>query len=397
MAQKRTRVAALTGARAIAGLYILALHFGAPLYAHAPGWAQTLRANGYVATSFFLMLSGFVLMQAYGQRLADGRVGQRAFFVQRLARLYPCYLLALVLMIPFALVRHWGFVTGTFGDATVRYKLATFAAQATMTHVWVPRLVTSWNVPSWCVSVELWFYLAFPTVAALLVARRGRALVAVLALAWAATLAMSIAYTVLQPDGFHAEVESVGFWLSLLKFTPYTRWPELLFGMALGALWLRVPDAHRGRRWATLLLGSGALATVGVLVCGDRIPYTLLHNGALLPLYGLIVWGLMLGVGPLHRALSVRPLTTVGDASYVLYILQVPLMQWMAVATGRRYGAGGFAFTAAALAITIAASVAIHHLFEVRAQAWLRARLERRLLRVDEPALGLVAAGPNLP
>jgi peptidoglycan/LPS O-acetylase OafA/YrhL len=376
VAKSNERVEALTGARALASLYILALHFAAPLFVGAPAWAETLREHGYIATSFFLMLSGFVLIIAYGGKLSDGRLDGRNFFIARLARVYPVYTVGILLLVPFALVHRWGAVTASFGDASLRAKVVTGVAQATMTHVLVPRMATSWNLPAWCVSVELSFWFAFPAVTAWLLLRRTRTLVAVLAGAWGVVLAMSIAYTVIQPDGFRPEVDSYGFWLSLFKFTPYTRWPEFLFGATLGALWLRLPAERRGQRFATLLVAGSSAAIAAILLAGDRIPYTMLHNGTLLPLYGAACWGLMLGRGPLHRVLALRPLTALGDSSYVLYILQVPLIQWMVLVTGNRYNAVGARFTAVALPLTIAASVAIHFFFEVRAQAWLKRKLE---------------------
>ena len=122
-----------------------------------------------------------------------------------------------------------------------------------------------------------------------------------------------------------------------------------------------------------------------MLLGGASIPYTMLHNGTLLPLYALVVWGLMLGRGPLHRALAIRPLTALGDSSYVLYLLQVPLMQWMVLVAGRRYDALDARFTAAALAVIIAAAVAVHFLVELRAQAWLKARLQAWWPRPSAP------------
>jgi peptidoglycan/LPS O-acetylase OafA/YrhL len=371
------RVEALTGARALAGLSILLLHFGRPLFTRAPVWAETLRHGGYIATSFFLMLSGFVLTIAYGRKLAGGALDARAFLVARVARLYPAFLLALALTLPFAFVHSWGTASAAFGNASVEAKLVTGVAHATMTHVLVPRLITSWNVPDWCVSVEMWFYFAFPLAVAWMLGRRTRTLVAVAAGAWGFTLALSLAYTLLRPDGYRADLDSTGFWLTLFKFTPYTRWPEFVFGTALGALWLRVPDERRGRSLATPLVAGGAFALVAVVLLGARIPYTMLHNGTLLPIYAVLVWGLMLGTGPLHRALSWRPLTALGDSSYVLYVLQVPLMQWMVVAAGRRYDALDARFTAAALVLVVGAAAAIHFLVEARAQSWLKPRLER--------------------
>lgn len=369
----------MTGARALAALYILALHFGTPLFLHAPRWARTLRQTGFVATSWFIMLSGFVLTIAYGRKLADGRMDRRAFLIQRLARVYPVYALGLALLVPFAVVHRWGEITAAFGAASLRYKLLTGLAQATFAHVWAPRLVTAWNVPDWCVSVEMWFYAFFPLLVVWLLARSRRVLWAALGLSWAATLALSIAYTALRPDGFVADAASVGFYINLYKFSPLARWPEFVFGMVLGALWLTVPAERRGRRHATRLVAGAGAATLAVLLAGDRIPYTLLHDGTLLPLYGVLVWGLMLGEGPLHRLLGCRPLTTLGDASYVLYILQVPLVQWLALAGGRRYDAldRDAPFMAAALVAVIAAAVVLRRVYERPAQPWLRARLER--------------------
>lgn len=77
---KPARVDALTGARALAGIYILLLHFGAPLFLSAPDWMETLRSAGYVATSFFLLLSGFVLTFVYGARISERTLDWRSFF-----------------------------------------------------------------------------------------------------------------------------------------------------------------------------------------------------------------------------------------------------------------------------------------------------------------------------
>lgn len=379
VAPSTNRVEALTGARALAALYILLLHFGAPLFRHAPHWARTLRQTGFVVTSWFIMLSGFVLTIAYGRKLGEGRMDRRDFVIQRLARVYPVYLLGLLLMLPFAFVHRWGTVTSAFGDASVRYKLVTGLTQATFSHVWLPRLMNAWNVPDWCVSVEMWFYAFFPFLVVWLLRRSRGWLWLTLIATWTVALTFSIAYTVLRPDGFVADAGSVGFYINMYKYSPLTRWPEFIFGMALGALWLALPTARRGQRLATFFVGGAGLATLGVLLLGDRIPYTLLHNGTLLPLFAVLIWGLMLGEGPLHRGLACRPLTTLGDASYALYILEVPLFQWLVLLGGRRYGYGGpdAPFTAVALLAIIAAAVVLRRFYEKPAQPRLRALLER--------------------
>ena len=50
------------------------------------------------------------------------------------------------------------------------------------------------------------------------------------------------------------------------------------------------------------------------------MPYALIHDGLLMPLFGCIVLGLA-GNNPLAYALGWRPLVFVGEASYCLYLL----------------------------------------------------------------------------
>jgi peptidoglycan/LPS O-acetylase OafA/YrhL len=246
-----------------------------------------------------------------------------------------------------------------------------------MSHVWFPRFVLSWNVPDWCVSVEMWFYAAYPLLVVWALGRGRRALWALAAASWATAMAISVAYTVLRPDGFAADAGSVGFYIALYKFSPLVRLPEFVFGVALGAIYVRSPAEARGRRWATPLLVGTVAAGAVVLLVGDRIPYTLLHNGALLPLYGALVWTLLVGRGPLHRALEARPLVAIGNASYPLYLLQVPVMMWLFLVTGRQPNAPGAGFMAAALPAIVLLSWAVQRWFQPWTQEWLRVRLER--------------------
>jgi peptidoglycan/LPS O-acetylase OafA/YrhL len=58
------------------------------------------------------------------------------------------------------------------------------------------------------------------------------------------------------------------------------------------------------------------------------VPYVLLHDGLLMPLFGCIVLGLA-GENWLASAFSVRPLVVVGEASYCLYLLHFNLWNWI--------------------------------------------------------------------
>lgn len=79
------RYVTLDGMRGLAALAVALFHFDIYLMPH-----------GYVAVDFFFVLSGFVLYRSYLPRFRGG-LGVGRFMVQRLARLYPLFLLGLLL------------------------------------------------------------------------------------------------------------------------------------------------------------------------------------------------------------------------------------------------------------------------------------------------------------
>lgn len=84
-----SRFVALDLLRGLAALAVVAFHVP-----HPPG-TLSLVPRGYLAVDLFFALSGFVLAHAYGAELAKGG-NIRRFLVQRLIRLYPLYLVALL-------------------------------------------------------------------------------------------------------------------------------------------------------------------------------------------------------------------------------------------------------------------------------------------------------------
>jgi len=367
---ERGRLDSLTGARFLAALQVLLFHFGAPLVGPGgPQWIERVRARGFVAVSFFFVLSGFVLAYQYGDAALKGRLERRSFWVNRIARIYPAYLLGLVALVPLALFKPWGTASQAFGDASVRAKVATGLAHIMMVQGWFPRLVSSWNIPGWSLCAEIFFYAVFPFAAALILRASSRRLFGLLGVSWVATLLLPLLYMYWDPDRLGVTTDhSFGLWLLAVKFVPLIRLPEFLFGVALGALFLRQRDkvaAGGPIAWA-------ALGLVGICLAFLPLPYPLLHNGLLMPLFGLGIFGLARGGGSLGRLLATRPLVALGEASYALYILQVPLMYWLLLASGRPPGSAGPAFVLAYLGLAIAAALACHRFIEQPGRLWLR-------------------------
>ncbi|HET8541212.1 MAG TPA: acyltransferase family protein [Anaeromyxobacter sp.] len=366
-APRTDRLASLTGLRFAAALGILLFHYGEPLVRAAPAALERIRAGGYVWVGLFYLLSGFVLARAHPAPM--GRDARRAFWIARLARLYPAYLLAFALSAPFALERWAGH--GTAGAAKAA---AVAAAALLLVQAWIPPVARLWNTPGWSTSVVLAFYAAFPFAAARLARLSRRGLLAALGGAWLLSLAFPLAWLALRPDGPVADLTwEEPFWLEALKFHPLARAGEFLAGVALGLLERR--GQLRAPPWAA---APAALAALAVLAWGGA-QYVLLHNGALVPLFAIVLLGLARARGAAARVLGSAPARALGDASFALYALQEPLWLW-----SRRLLAPDAAappspaFALAFAAGAVAVSVAVSALVERPARRALRAALAPR-------------------
>jgi peptidoglycan/LPS O-acetylase OafA/YrhL len=111
-----------------------------------------------------------------------------------------------------------------------------------------------------------------------------------------------------------------------------------------------------------------------------------LHNGLLLPLHSLIILGLSLGGGTLARLLSIRPLVFLGNASYALYILHIPVANWMKYISQRVFSTKleGFGDTALYIVIVVCLSSIVFKTIEEPASHMLKKLAARGVARFSE-------------
>lgn len=169
-----------------------------------------------------------------------------------------------------------------------------------------------------------------------------------------------------------------GTWLTVLKFNPVLRLPEFLMGVVLGRLFAQ--EAPTRERTGSLMAPGAALLMLGAFALSQRIPFPLMHNALLAPVYALLVYGLARGGGWLGGFLSRASLVRLGEASYSLYIFQYPV--WLAV------GALAVAaepwvelrsprvLFAVFLPVMIGVSWLCHRYVEAPMRAWMRGALQ---------------------
>jgi peptidoglycan/LPS O-acetylase OafA/YrhL len=364
----RQRLDALTGIRPFASVAVFFFHFGRPALDGGPAWLRALGGSGFVGVSFFYVLSGFVLTLGHRQPLVEGTFVARRFFARRLARVIPAAFLALALLLPMALYAPWGRATGAFPSAGAPPWL-TALLHLGFVQAWFPSLALTWNLPAWSVSVELAFYLVFPMLARALLRGGARAQHATMLGAWAASLLLSIGYTLVHPDAGVIGPDTQARFLDLLKFWPPLRLPEFVFGVALGACW--APSWRPPRRLAPV-----ALAATALVLASGRVPYPVLHNSLLMPAFGALLVSVASARGAVKRALASRPLVRLGKAGYAIYILQMPLMYLLMLASSAGLvGWRGGGFVARFAVVVLAVALVVHRCVECplqpRLEAWL--------------------------
>ncbi len=116
-----------------------------------------LLKNGYVAVTFFFILSGFVISYNYQRRIEKNEISYSGFIYPRISKLYPLHLFTLVIMIAI----NFGYILNYERDI-LKFIINLFLLQS---YVPLSEYYFSYNSVSWCLSTEMFFYICFPFIA----------------------------------------------------------------------------------------------------------------------------------------------------------------------------------------------------------------------------------------
>ena len=312
-ARKPEPLHALTGLRCFAAVNIVFFHFSNPQWF---GFLAPVVNAGFISVSYFILLSGFVLAYNYADRARAGQLEVKRFYEARFTRIYPIYLLSLLLSL--------GGLKAEYGSHTHGMFWAGVVLTPLMLQGWIPAISTFLNTPAWTMSAEAFYYVIFPWLAKWKRPVRMAPHMAKMFGVWMLGLVPGALYMYFNPDGITwPDRWSYGAWLWALKYTPYSHIASFVFGVMLASLDQMIERTNPIRLWLGLF-GFGAI--YAILSLGSLVPYAIIHDGLLMPLFGCIILGLA-GKNLLASALSLRPLVFVGEASYCLYLLHFNLWQ----------------------------------------------------------------------
>jgi peptidoglycan/LPS O-acetylase OafA/YrhL len=304
---KPARLPALTGLRCFAALNIVFFHFSNPQWF---GFLAPVVNAGYASVSYFILLSGFVMAYNYAARAREGKLSKVRFWEARFTRLYPIYLLSLILAWEMIPVERHAHTPSMFWTGMILSPL--------LLQGWIAEIATFLNTPAWTMSAEAFFYFIFPWMAHWKRPDNIRRHLAKMTAVWIIGMVPGTLYILLNPDGLrHIDRWSWGPWLQVLKFTPLPHLASFVFGVLLAGLDETIGRTSRLRPILGIF-GFGAIFLL--LTQADHLPYPVMHDGLLMPLFGCIILGLA-GNNWMAYIIGAKPLVFIGEASYCLYLL----------------------------------------------------------------------------
>jgi peptidoglycan/LPS O-acetylase OafA/YrhL len=309
---------ALTSLRFFAATHVLLFHYQAMFFYnyHRTPPIEAIWL-GFTGVTFFFVLSGFILAHNYSSVQFDAATLRRYAFA-RFSRIYPVYLLSLLVALPFLLKSlPWK------PDWLRPLWLASTVLAPLGLHAWVPGAACALNCPSWSISAEFFFYLMFPLLMPLAL-RRPLAFAGSTALFW---LISSLFYIWLwQQTGDKGSIilgsEARGKWaallLELIEYFPLGRLPEFMIGIAAYVFW----SAHRERISAFVGFSFFAAMAAIILLFHKSIPEIMLQNGAT-----AVAWvSLIVAAASTRGGVLTHPIAVfLGQVSFSLYLLHIPV------------------------------------------------------------------------
>lgn len=357
-ARKTGEIRSLTGLRGVAACLVMAFHASLPRVPGDGGVVLTVIQHGYLWVDFFFVLSGFVMALTYGRDfIKDGSVQTFWRFVShRIARVWPLYIFASVIMLPFS--HKW--IAGAGTALAVAGRILT---NLLMVQNW--GFNWSMNLNAWSISTEWLAYMLFPLLLWISL-RAGKAA----AVAVAATCAGILCALALLPD--------VWIWRGGLYGTdPYSANPisRCLTEFTLGILVFRISGTDAGRAVSGQPVVSMILCVLlAVLfaIPGREILIVLL--------FPALVLSLCADRGIVARALGSRPLHWLGVLSYSIYLMHLFFnelhwhLQWRLTAAGYVH-AKAISITAMMVGSIIGSSLTLRYV-EKPGRTFLRRVLE---------------------
>jgi peptidoglycan/LPS O-acetylase OafA/YrhL len=299
----------ITFTRFLACFAILVLHFGYFTWPMSVNPLASFRDDLINAMSYFFLLSGFILVVSDAKKdTLPPKINTFKFWKRRAARILPLYYLSILL---FFLI-NFSYRT----DLHIIWQLQPYAYTLLLLQSWKYTLAMDVNFPAWSLSVEAFFYFIYPFIYLFLRKMKSSLLISFALLFWMLNCAM---FVYLKDLMVHEH---------FLHYFPLLHLATFVLGISAGLLFVRhyvwlKEDGRKYIKGYTLLIGLFLLYTG----YNNWTFHAFQHNGLLAPFFVLLIYSISLSKGKIGKVLGLKPFVFLGNISFAMYILQLPIYQ----------------------------------------------------------------------
>lgn len=289
------KISQITFTRFVAAIAIVISHFNKDLFLYQIHYISDIFLRANVGVSYFFILSGFIMIVAYHKK---DQIDYLDFYRNRFARIYPLYIVGLLLYL----------ITKSSNFSVFKLILYLFGIQS-----WIPGEALVLNFPGWSISVEFLFYLLFPLLYNRYYSKQNKSIWVIAIIIWVITQVFSNFYVGSSwYEGPHTKSHEFGFYFPLLHLN------EFLVGNLAGMFFVR---HHKQKNYDLQVI----LLFAAILLALIFIPLNF-HNGLMAVLFIPLIILISYNNGLLTKIFSLKPLEYLGEISYAIYIVHIPVL-----------------------------------------------------------------------
>jgi peptidoglycan/LPS O-acetylase OafA/YrhL len=372
----------LTPLRGIAALMMVLFHFNLMVLPLIDPAITQLHRRWYLLVDFFFILSGFIMVYVYGSGFAE-RVSGASFWhyiSARFARVYPLHLITLLW-----LVLVYGWLVGLNSvklDAVTQlvFDPAAIPLHVLMLHGFNTVWTATWNTPAWSIGSEWFMYLLFPFLMPVFrrIPMAGKLVLIVLV----AGLYAYITRPLDTGPSFKPWLPHIPYMIDNIMFP--NSFFRCLAGFMLGMI---THDFYEQQLGKSVLKNGIVFVGLGV---GLAVAYHfLLPDLFTIWVFPVLILGAAYNTGRVARLLKTKLFQRLGDWSYSIYMVHIPIMfTFLALQLANPpaptpksvpspvvYGLQGPITCLIYVILVLAVSALTYRFVEVPARRWLNARL----------------------
>lgn len=317
---KLNQLTKLTSLRYFAALYVVAFHY-IDVFAGFNEFLVLTIHHGYVAVSFFFILSGYIL--TYNYLKYAGNINYRQFLKKRFIKLYPAYITALLISFIFGL---YFYINSPESRSTIFIDSYIFISSIFMFQSWTPHLLSSImnvNAPGWSLSVEMFLYISFPFILLFFNRINNKYLISIFLLYISITIYFIVYFLINTPNANYFLLSNDNNTIPTHLFVqvfPLLHIPEFALGV-LASILVNRKIIVQNFIFNTFFYFS--IVAILILININVLPGYLMNNGILGVFFIVII--IKSHLSNSLNLLDNRFLVKLGDASYHLYIFAWPI------------------------------------------------------------------------